>query len=88
MLLPCTIRKPICCDILTANISRLSYTRILIEVDLLQELPDAIQVVLPNSTPFSQHVIYESLPRFCKRCHVIGHSANACNRGLNSTRKK
>jgi len=73
------IGKPIHCDVPTANMTRLSYARILIEVDLLQELLDAIQVVLPNGTPFSQQVTYESLPRFCKRCRVIGHSANTCN---------
>jgi hypothetical protein len=55
-------------------------------VDLLQELPNAIQVVLPNGTSLSQQVTYESLPRFCNRCRVIGHSANTCNRG--SLRKK
>ncbi|KAL9384427.1 hypothetical protein Peur_021437 [Populus x canadensis] len=75
------IGKPIHCDIPTATMSRLSYARILVEVDLLQELPNAIQVVLPNGTPLSQQVIYESLPKFCKRCRVIGHSANTCNRG-------
>ncbi|KAJ6968341.1 hypothetical protein NC653_036330 [Populus alba x Populus x berolinensis] len=42
------IGKPIHCDIPTANMSRLFYARIMIEVDLLQELPNAIQVVLPN----------------------------------------
>uniref|UniRef100_A0A2K1Y9R9 DUF4283 domain-containing protein n=1 Tax=Populus trichocarpa TaxID=3694 RepID=A0A2K1Y9R9_POPTR len=76
------IGKPIHCDVPTANMTRLSYARILIEVDLLQELLDAIQVVLPNGTPFSQQVTYESLPRFCKRCRVIGHSANTCNRAV------
>jgi len=74
------IGKPIHCDIPTATMSRLSYARILVEVDLLQELPNAIQVVLPNGSPLSQQVTYESLPRFCKRCRVIGHSANTCNR--------
>jgi hypothetical protein len=75
------IGKPIHCDIPTTTMSRLSYARILVEVDLLQELPHAIQVVLPNGTPLSQQVTYESLPRFCTRCRVIGHSANTCNRG-------
>jgi hypothetical protein len=82
------IGKPIHCDIPTATMSRLSYARILVEVDLLQELPNAIQVVLPNGTPLSQQVTYESLPRFCKRCWVIGHSANACNRGPSPMQKK
>jgi hypothetical protein len=82
------IGKPIHCDIPTATMSRLSYARILVEVDLLQELPNVIQVVLPNGTPLSQQVTYESLSRFCKRCRVIGYSANACNRGPNSMQKK
>lgn len=38
-------------------------------------------MILPNGTPFSQQATYESLPCFCKRCHVIGHSANAWNKG-------
>jgi len=75
------IGKPIHCDIPTATMFRFSYARILDEVDLLQELPHAVQVVLPNGTPLSQQVTYESLPKFCTRCRVIGHSANSCNRG-------
>jgi len=82
------IGKPIHCDIPTANMSRLSYARILVEVDLLYELPQAIQVVLPNGMPFSQQVTYESLPRFCTRCRVISHSANVCNRGPSPMKKK
>jgi hypothetical protein len=75
------IGKPIHYNIPPTTMSRLFYARILVEVDLLQELPYAVQVVLPNGTPLSQQVTYESLPRFCTRCRVIGHSANSCNRG-------
>jgi hypothetical protein len=41
--------------------SRLSYARVLIEVDLLSALPTTINIVLPNGMPLLQSVVYESL---------------------------
>ena len=75
------VGKPIHCDVPTANMTRLLYARILIEIDLLQDLPAAVNVILPNGTPFSQQITYESFPCFCMKCRVIGHSINACKRG-------
>jgi len=39
---------------------------VLIDIDLLVELPSSIDITLPNGVTKSQAVIYESLPRFCK----------------------
>jgi hypothetical protein len=41
--------------------SRLSYARVLIEVDLLSALPTTINIVLPNGMPLLQFVVYELL---------------------------
>jgi hypothetical protein len=68
--------------------TRLSYARVLIEVDLLGDLPSYVNVVLPNGSPLSQQVMYESLPRFCKQCLVLGHTVSTCNKGSNSKCKK
>ncbi|KAL9368455.1 hypothetical protein Peur_039654 [Populus x canadensis] len=60
------IGKPVHYDAPIASMSWLSDARILIEVDLLVDLPTFINLVLPNGSPLSQQVMYESLPRFCK----------------------
>ncbi|KAJ6958761.1 hypothetical protein NC653_040406 [Populus alba x Populus x berolinensis] len=62
------VGKPIHYNVPTTNMTRLLYARILIEVDFLQDLPVAVNVILPNGTPFSQQITFESLPCFCKRC--------------------
>lgn len=82
------IGKPIHCDAPTTNMTRFLYAKVLIEVDLLLDLPTFVNMVLPNGISLSQQVIYESLPRFCKQCTVLGHSISTCNKGINSKCKK
>lgn len=60
--------------------TRLSYARILVEVDLLKELPQAINVRLLNGSSLAQQVIYETLSKFCKHCCVIGHLVASCSK--------
>jgi hypothetical protein len=36
---------------LTSIMSRLSYARVLIELDLLADLPHSINIILPNGVP-------------------------------------
>ena len=59
------IGKPIQCDRLTATKSRISYARVLIEVDLREDLPSSVEIGLPNGLFIEQPVIFESLPQFC-----------------------
>jgi hypothetical protein len=72
----------------TSSMTRLSYARVLIEIDLLAELPSSINITLPNGVSKAQVVVYESLPRFCKQCKTLGHSTSACNSAFNHKRKK
>jgi hypothetical protein len=44
--------------------SRLSYARVLVEVNLLSDLPYSIEVTLPNDSLLHQQVVYETLPCF------------------------
>jgi hypothetical protein len=60
--------KPIHYDAPIASMTRLSYARVLVENDLLADLPTSINLVLPNDLPLSQQVMYKSLPRFYKQC--------------------
>ena len=65
---------------LITSMSRLSYTRVLIEVDLLAELPNSINIVLPNGVSLLQLVIYESFPKFYKHCRLLQHTISVCTK--------
>ena len=82
------IRKTIHCNAPTANMTRLSYARVLIKVDLFLDLSNTVNLVLPNGTSLSQQVMFESLPYFYKQCRVLEHSVTTCNKGTSSKRKK
>lgn len=64
--------KPIQYDQLTSNLSCLSYTRVLIKIDLRKELRHSIEVSLPFGPTLYQKVVYETLSKFCNFCHVLG----------------
>ncbi|KAJ6913941.1 hypothetical protein NC651_016249 [Populus alba x Populus x berolinensis] len=78
--------KPIQCYKLTATKERVSYARVLVEVDLLADLRSSINVTLPNGNPLIQRVIYETLPKFYKHYKVLGHSIGACSKGKEEAR--
>jgi hypothetical protein len=82
------IGKPVYYDSPTTSITRLSYARVLVEIDLLAELPSSINTTLPNGVSKPQVVLYESLPWFCKKCNILGHSNSACNKSSSHKRKK
>ena len=82
------IGKPLHADAPTTSMTRLSYARVLVEVDLLADLPSSINITLPNGVSKPQVVLYESLPRFYKRCKTPGHLNFACNKSSSHKRKK
>ncbi|KAJ6976289.1 hypothetical protein NC653_031974 [Populus alba x Populus x berolinensis] len=63
---------------LTFNMMRISYARVLVELNLLADLKSSIVINLPNGSTLNQPVIYETLPRFCTLCKVLGHKTGAC----------
>ncbi|KAG5225502.1 DUF4283 domain-containing protein [Salix suchowensis] len=46
--------KPVQCDILTSSMSRLSFARILVEIDLLANLKHSVCIALPNGASLNQ----------------------------------
>lgn len=80
--------KPIQYDQLTSNLSRLSYARVLIKIDLREELRHSIEVSLPSGPTLYQKVVYETLPKFCNFYHVLGQSHLLCPKAAASTQKK
>ncbi|KAJ6353314.1 hypothetical protein OIU76_002350 [Salix suchowensis] len=72
--------KPVQCDMLTASMTRLSYARILVEINLAEDLPQFINFCLPNGAMHAQAIVYETLPKFCAHCKVIGHLVESCSK--------
>lgn len=70
--------KPMCTDILTAKGERISYTRLLIEMDITQTLPESVNVEASDGSIWSQKIEYEWKPILCQECMQFGHNKEHC----------
>ncbi|VFQ96191.1 unnamed protein product [Cuscuta campestris] len=79
------VGTPIRTDGGTKNKGRLSYCRMLIQVDMSKELPTSFVVSLSDGEEFTQKVVYEGLPNYCFHCKKFGHNQLSCRvlRALN-----
>ncbi|KAG5224431.1 arginine-glutamic acid dipeptide repeat protein [Salix suchowensis] len=59
---------------LTSTMSRLFYARILIEMDLMDDISHSIIIIFPSRKTLVQRVIYETLSKFYKHCKALGHT--------------
>lgn len=74
-----SIGKPLFADPYTTDKTRISFARVLIDIDISQDLPSSVTV----NTPFGVKEIsveYEWVPYFCKHCNCIGHSTGKCKK--------
>ncbi|KAK4383211.1 hypothetical protein Sango_2798600 [Sesamum angolense] len=65
-------------DALTMKMERVSYARILVEVDASKTLVDHVEFILPNGVVRKQPIVYEFTPKFCSTCHRFGHLKESC----------
>ncbi|XP_058776305.1 uncharacterized protein LOC131650615 [Vicia villosa] len=65
---------PLVTDECTANKLRVSYARILVEMDITKDLPTELTIRDKDGTKFLQPVEYEWKPMYCKRCQKPGHN--------------
>ncbi|KAK4427376.1 hypothetical protein Salat_1506500 [Sesamum alatum] len=72
------VSNPIAMDYLTRKMERVSYARILVEVDVSKPLVDKVEFILPNGVTRKQPVVYEFTPRFYSECCKFGHLNDAC----------
>ncbi|GAB2269538.1 hypothetical protein Dimus_004458 [Dionaea muscipula] len=77
-LLGSQIGTPIMTDKLTFTQERVSYARLLVEVDLAKEVVTKIPIKLPGNHTHIQVVEYENLPKYCRRCWEVGHFEPSC----------
>lgn len=64
---------PIYADECISSTARISYARVLIEMDISKELPKCIIVQDPSGKEFEQVVEYDSVPQYCHKCLMVGH---------------
>jgi len=72
------IGKPIRCDDITLSMSRVSFTRVMIEVDMSADLLHSVNLSMLDGTIIKLRVIYEFLLKFCSHCCMSGHTSTAC----------
>ncbi|CAK8531877.1 unnamed protein product [Lathyrus sativus] len=68
--------NPIMTDECTANRLRVSYARILVEMDITKELPQTITIGDNEGEKIQQAIEYEWRPLFCSNCQKVGHSCD------------
>ncbi|CAO2827239.1 unnamed protein product [Amaranthus hypochondriacus] len=71
---------PIIADDCTAKQLKVSYARVLVEVDITQEFIKEIKVRDDSGREFLQKAIPEWRPFYCQKCHKIGHECKEENR--------
>ncbi|XP_030479597.2 uncharacterized protein LOC115696849 [Cannabis sativa] len=74
------IGKPLMEDAITKDRERLSYVRVLIEVQMDQQLPNLIEFENEYDFNTSVCVKYEWRPITCSHCSGVGNSAEECKK--------
>ncbi|XP_056697410.1 uncharacterized protein [Spinacia oleracea] len=75
---------PLFADDCTSKQQRISFARILIEVDVTGDLPKYVQIQDPLGNIVKQVVEYEWLPPYCQDCKIVGH--DCAHTKVNTTR--
>ncbi|KAL2921901.1 hypothetical protein RDABS01_013392 [Bienertia sinuspersici] len=78
---------PICTDECTSQQLRISYARMLIEIDVTKPRPLVISVEGPTGIEFEQKVTYEWVPHFCAKCNKVGHNCDHRTSAKKSAKK-
>jgi len=81
------IGKPITTDKMTLTKERLSFARVMVEVDASKELVSSLEIKLPTGDIYNQLVVYEVTPKYCKNCKVFGHIDGDCSKVLDGTKQ-
>ena len=71
------IGVPLFADECTTKKTRISYARMLIEVNVTKVIPQQITFIDPNGRTFMQEVVMEWNPQYCDKCQKIGHQCQS-----------
>nr|XP_016437686.1 PREDICTED: uncharacterized protein LOC107763707 [Nicotiana tabacum] len=67
------LERPVYADECTTNIDRVSYARMLIEMDVTKPLPESIKARDPMGKIFDQEIKYDWKPVYCPSCLQSGY---------------
>ncbi|XP_019261248.1 PREDICTED: uncharacterized protein LOC109239178 [Nicotiana attenuata] len=81
------IGKPLYTDRFTAHYEKISYARVLVEVDVAHMLPDQIEVETPYGQ-MTQDIEYDWKPSFCNECLRFGHDSMDCWYNMKEEKKQ
>ena len=70
---------PVLADECTMNKRKVSYARVLVEVDITQDFVKEISVRDNTGRDFIQKAISEWRPFFCRKCNKVGHDCKDKN---------
>ncbi|OIT38395.1 hypothetical protein A4A49_16155 [Nicotiana attenuata] len=68
---------PMYTDKFTAELNKISYSRVLVKVDITKPSVENVEIVTPTSTR-QQEILYEWRPKFCSECLYYGHDIFEC----------
>lgn len=83
------VGKPIYADECTANQTKISFARMLIEVNITNPVSAEITIKEPNGKQTQQAIDYDWKPKYCLKCSVVGHCCTTKTQGqMNAETKK
>lgn len=68
--------NPLYADDCTTLSARISYARLLVEIDVNRPLPRSVKVQDPCGRVFEQVIEYKWKPEYCTTCLQVGHNCN------------
>ncbi|XP_062086245.1 uncharacterized protein LOC133792360 [Humulus lupulus] len=75
-----TIGVPILVDKVTKDRSMMQFARVLVEIELSEDLPKSVQFLNEKGQLVEQFLEFEWLPTQCRGCKVYGHTESMCNK--------
>lgn len=72
------VGTPIDVDVSTKKLSRGTFARVCIEINLSQLLVSGVPVEIKGEPEFWQELVYERIGVYCFQCGRIGHRCSSC----------
>ncbi|XP_019256828.1 PREDICTED: uncharacterized protein LOC109235244 [Nicotiana attenuata] len=79
--------NPIYVDECTTDAVRVSYARLLVEMDITKPLPRQIKLQDPKGREMMQMVEYDWEPKYCNKCLKIGHECTENRKPIQQKKK-